>query len=193
MSSVDSSAQISIRLSLSALTVLGIASMAFTLFAQTTTSTGSIHGTVTDPTAAIIRRAKITIKNTDNGRINELMTASVGTYASGALIPGNYLVRAESNGFASVELPVVVQVGVTSSGNIRLKVGQEPQVVEVQASELRVNTEQATVQGVLTTRQIEKLPINGGNFLDLAQLEPGCKFKTLPILIPRKEGLPASP
>ncbi len=111
MSNVSSSTQISISLSLSALIVLGIASMALTLFAQTTIATGSIHGTVTDPTAAIIRGAKITIKNTDNGRINELTTTSIGTYASGALIPGNYLIRAESNGFASVELTVVVQVG----------------------------------------------------------------------------------
>ena len=188
MWSVDSSARISIRLSLSALTVLGAAAMAFTLFAQTTISTGSIHGTVTDPTAAIIRGAKITIKNTDNGRINELTTTSVGTYASGALIPGNYLVRAESNGFASVEMPVVVQVGVTSSGNIRLKLGQEPQVVEVQASELRVNTEQATIQGVLTTQQIEKLPINGGNFLDLAQLEPGVQIQDASNFDPTKGG-----
>ena len=49
--------------------------------------------------------------------------------------------------------------------------------MEVQASDLRVNTEQATIQGVLTTEQIERLPINGGNFLDLAQLEPGVQIQ----------------
>ena len=173
---------------LTVLTLLAITSMPYPLFAQTTIATGSIQGIVTDPSTAIIRGAKITIKNTDTGRITALTTTSGGTYASGALIPGNYLVCAESNGFTSVELPVIVQVGVTSSGNIKLKLGQEPQVVEVQASELRVNTEQAIVQDVLTTRQIENLPINGGNFLDLAQLEPGVQIQDASNFDPTKAG-----
>ena len=47
--------------------------------------------------------------------------------------------------------------------------------MEVNATGVVINTEQATVQGVLTTQQIENLPINGRNFLDLAQLEPGVQ------------------
>src|SRR5581483_5927235 len=65
----------------------------------------------------------------------------------------------------------------TSSGNLQLKVGQQSEVVEVQASEVRVNTEQSSVQGVLTAQQIEALPVNGRNFLDLAQLEPGVQIQ----------------
>ena len=156
--------------------------------AQTTIAAGSIQGVVSDPTGAVVKGAKVTITNPGTGIVLALTTTSSGTYASGALIPDNYLVSAESKGFARVELAVVVQVGVTSSGNIRLKLEQQPQQVEVQASELRVNTEQATVQGVLTTRQIENLPINGGNFLDLAQLEPGVQIQDASNFDPTKGG-----
>ena len=47
----------------------------------------------------------------------------------------------------------------------------------MQASDITVNTEQATVQGVLTAEQIDKLPVDGRNFLDLAQLEPGVQMQ----------------
>jgi hypothetical protein len=67
-------------------------------------------------------------------------------------------VRVEAKGFRSVELPVTLQVSVTSPGNVKLEVGEASQVVEVQASTVQVNTEQTTVQGVVTTQQIEQLP-----------------------------------
>src|SRR5439155_10394077 len=63
----------------------------------------------------------------------------------------------------------------TSSANVKLQVGESTQVVEVHGSEVQVNTEQATIQGVLTQQQIDTLPINGRNFIDLAQLEPGVQ------------------
>jgi len=69
-----------------------------------------------------------------------------------------------------------------------LTVGESAQVVEVQASEVAVNTEQATVQGVLTSQQIENLPINGRNFLDLAQLEPGVQIQDGGTFDPTKNG-----
>jgi hypothetical protein len=83
---------------------------------------------------------------------------------------------------------VVVQVNTTASGNLKLNLGESSQVVEVQASELAVNTEQATVQGVITAQQIENLPINGRNFLDLAQLEPGVQIQDGGTFDPTKNG-----
>src|SRR5262249_25654539 len=55
--------------------------------------------------------------------------------------------------------------------------GNAKEVVEVQDSPLQLNTEQRTVQGVLGEQQIENLPLNGRNFLDLAQLEPGVQIQ----------------
>jgi len=83
---------------------------------------------------------------------------------------------------------IPIEVGVTASGNFKLQLGETGQVIEVQASELQVNTEQASVQGVLDPQQIENLPINGRNFLDLAQLEPGVQIQDGGNFDPTKKG-----
>jgi Carboxypeptidase regulatory-like domain len=158
------------------------------LFAQTTISTGSIQGTVTDPSGAVLGGAKVIITNKATGQTTTTTTTSAGTYTSGALIPGEYKVRIENQGFRTAELLINVQVGVTSTGNVKLNVGEATQTVEVEAETLSVNTEQATVQGVLTTSQIENLPINGRNFLDLAQLEPGVQIQDGGNFDPTKKG-----
>jgi len=158
------------------------------LSAQTTASTGSIQGTITDPSGAVVGGAKVIINNKSNGRLITVTTTSAGAYTSGALTPGDYTIRVEASGFKTTEIPVTVQVGVTASGNARLQVGQANQLVEVQASAIAVNTEQATIQGVLTTQQIENLPINGRNFLDLAQLEPGVQIQDGGNFDPTKNG-----
>src|SRR5437868_3725295 len=115
---------------------------------QTTISTGSIQGSITDPSGAVVSGARITITNKATGQVITTSSSSAGTYASGALIPADYVVRVEAKGFRTSELPVTVQVGVTKSGNVKLQVGEASQVVEVQGSAVQVNTEQATVQGV---------------------------------------------
>src|SRR5579884_912551 len=175
-----------IRFSLLAVLIIAVASPA--VFAQTTISTGSIQGTITDQSGAVVSDARVTIANKATGQTFTVTTTSAGAYASGALVPGNYLVRVEAKGFKTAELPVTVQVNVTSSGNLKLAVGQETEVVEVQGSDVEVNTEQATVQGILTSQQIENLPINGRNFLDLAQLEPGVQIQDGGTFDPTKNG-----
>ncbi|HWO35547.1 MAG TPA: TonB-dependent receptor, partial [Candidatus Acidoferrum sp.] len=157
-------------------------------FAQTTVSQGSIQGTVTDPTGAVVGGAKITITHKTTGQATTTTSSSSGTYSSGGLLPGDYVVRVEATGFKTTELPVVVQVTVTASGNVKLEVGQGSTVVEVQGSAITVNTEQATVQGVLTADQIDKLPVDGRNFLDLAQLEPGVQIQDGQTFDPTKAG-----
>lgn len=156
--------------------------------AQSTVATGSIQGTVTDPNGAVVPGAAITITNQATGQASKLTSSSSGTYASGALIPGTYTVRIEAKGFQTQVLNVPVQVGNTASGNAKLTLGQSTEVVEVTGSAVAINTEQATVQGVLSTQQIENLPINGRNFLDLAQLEPGVQIQDGGNFDPTKNG-----
>lgn len=147
------------------------------LLAQTTVGTGSIVGRVSDPSGAVIAGAKITITNVVSGPEINLTTNSSGSFNSGALIPGDYKTLVSAKGFRSAEVSTVVLLGNTAAVNVNLQIGQENQVVKVQGSEMRVNTEQPAVQGVLTTQQIENLPVNGRNFLDLAQLEPGVQIQ----------------
>ena len=158
------------------------------MFAQTTISTGSIQGTVTDPSGAVVGSAKVTITNQATAQIIITTTSSSGTYASGALLPGEYQLQFEAKGFKTVQMAITVQVNTTASGNAKLPLGEAAEMVEVQASGLTVNTEQATVQGVLTAQQIENLPINGRNFLDLAQLEPGVQIQDGGTFDPTKNG-----
>lgn len=158
------------------------------MLAQTTISTGSIQGTVTDQSGAVVAGAKVTIIDKATSKVIPEATNSSGLYASGALTPGQYVVRVEAPGFKTIELPVTVQVNTTSSGNVKLTIGQSSQIVEVQGSDVTIDTEQATVQGVLTSEQIENLPINGRNFLDLAQLEPGVQIQDGGTFDPTKNG-----
>jgi carboxypeptidase family protein len=156
--------------------------------AQSTIATGSIQGTVTDPNGAVVPGAAITITNKATGQSSKFTSSGSGTYASGALIPGEYSVKVEAKGFQTQVLNVPVQVGNIAAGNTKLTLGQSSEVVEVTGSAVAINTEQATVQGVLTTEQIENLPINGRNFLDLAQLEPGVQIQDGGSFDPTKNG-----
>jgi hypothetical protein len=158
------------------------------LSAQTTISTGSIQGTVTDSSGAVLNGAKVTITNKATGLSTTTTTNGAGAFASGALTPAEYEVRVESQGFKTQNQTVIVQLNTTSTVNAKMSVGESTQVVEVQASEVGVNTEQATVQGILNAQQIENMPINGRNFLDLAQLEPGVQIQDGGTFDPTKNG-----
>ncbi len=170
------------------ISLLCIVFCSLALFAQTTISTGSIQGTITDPSGAVVSAAKISISNKATGRLISVRSTTAGAYTSGALTPGDYALRVEATGFKTSELAVTVQVGVTATGNVKLQLGEATQVVVVQGTQVAVNTQQVTVQGVLTAEQIENLPINGRNFLDLAQLEPGVQIQDGGNFDPTKNG-----
>jgi hypothetical protein len=132
---------------------------------------------VSDPSGAVVSGATITITNVATGQVIELATNSAGSFNSGALIPGKYRTLVSAKGFIAAEAAAAVLLGNTTTVNVKLQIGNEKEVIEVQDSALQVNTEQPTVQGVLSEQQIEKLPINGRNFQDLAQLEPGVQIQ----------------
>jgi hypothetical protein len=169
------------------LVVLAVLFITFSAFAQTTIQTGSIVGTITDASGAVVPNAKVTITGPTGQTIHATTTGS-GTYSSGSLVPGSYTIRVEGKGFKTTQLTSNVQVGNAANGDVKLELGQESTVIEVQGSEIQVNTEQATVQGVLTASQIENLPVNGRNFLDLAQLEPGVQIQDGQNFDPTKAG-----
>jgi hypothetical protein len=161
---------------------------AASLFAQTTVATGSIVGTVTDSSGAVVAGGTAAITDSNTGQVIRVTTNSAGTYNSGALIPASYTVQISAKGFGTVSMRINVLVGNTSSCDIKLVVGGGTEVVDVTSSDLPVNTQQPIVQGVLNSRQIDKLPVNGRNFLDLAQLEPGVQIQDGQNFDPTKAG-----
>ena len=181
------SSRLSARFMLLALVALSALLLSSVAFAQTSISTGSIVGNVTDSTGAVLPNAKVTITG-PTGQTLHATTNGTGSYSLGALIPGVYSLRVEAKGFKTAQLSLNVQVDNAANGSLKLEIGQESTVVEVQGSEVQVNTEQATVQGVLTASQIENLPVNGRNFLDLAQLEPGVQIQDGQNFDPTKAG-----
>jgi hypothetical protein len=157
-------------------------------FSQASISAGNIVGTVADESGAVVPGAKVTITNKATGQQLNSVTNSSGIYNSGPLTPGEYTVRVEAAGFTTTVVSLTVQVNNTSNGNISMHVGSTTTTVEVQATGIQVNTEQATVQGVITTSQIETLPINGRNYLQLAGLEPGVQIQDGAVFDPTKNG-----
>ena len=145
--------------------------------AQSNVQAGSIQGVVTDPQGGVVPHAKVTITNKDTGATLDTTTTSSGTFVSGSLVPGMYSVRVEAPSFKTVTGTYVVQINQVSSATIKLELGASSTVVEVSGQVVAVNTDQAQVSGSLTSQQIENLPINGRNFLDLAQLEPGVQIQ----------------
>ena len=156
--------------------------------AQVSVSTGSITGTVIDPQGGGVPNAKVTISNRESGLNQSLETGSEGTFTSGALPPGHYSVRIEVKNFKSYQTDVAVQVGQIATINARLELGDSSSVIEVTGSAIQINSEQATVQDVLTAADIDQLPVNGRNFLDLATLEPGVQIQDGSTFDPTKNG-----
>jgi hypothetical protein len=145
------------------------------LLAQTV-GTGSVVGIVLDPQGKPLADIKVGITNKATRARMHVTTSAVGWYSSGPIQPGDYMLLVEIKGFNPALLPVVVQVGNVTHADVTMRVGLEAGKVEVPGG-TTVNIEQATVQSVVSGDQMEKLPINGRNFPDLAQLEPGIQMQ----------------
>ncbi len=156
--------------------------------AQASISTGNISGAITDPAGAVVPGAKVTITSKSTGAVTNFTSTGAGTFNSGPIGPGDYTVRLEAKGFKTTAITTAVLVGGTTPLNVQLEVGSEEQVIEVTSEAVSVNSEQSTVQGVLTTKQIDELPINGRNFLEVAQLEPGVQIQDASNFDPTKGG-----
>jgi len=147
--------------------------MVSTLAAQT--FRGTILGTVTDATGAVISGAKVTVKNTATGLERTTQTSADGSYSVPELPIGPYTVSIAQTGFqTSVTNGVVVDVATERRVDALLKTGQANETVEVSGNELpEVQTTSAELGGVLTTQTIENLPVNGRDYQKLIYLNPG--------------------
>lgn len=136
---------------------------------------GSIMGTVTDSTGAVMPNAKVTLKNLDTGLERTATTDETGYYVVTELPIGNYSVTVEQQGFqTAVATGVRVEVAAERRVDITLQPGAMTQKVEVTAEVPLVETTSNVLGGTLETRQVEDLPINGRDFGKLLVLVPGA-------------------
>jgi len=137
----------------------------------------AIEGTVTDPQGAIVQNATVTVQNTATNFSRSTTTNDNGRYRVSQLPPGAYEVKVGAANFkTSIVSGVVTTVGQTLPLDVQLQVGGAAETVTVVGGgEVQIDRTENTVSGVVNTRQIQNLPLNGRNFLDLAQLQPGVE------------------
>lgn len=120
--------------------------------------TGQITGRVTDPTGAVIPNATVRVVSTSTGTERTTTTSNAGDFAVANLLPGEYSVSAESQGFSTFKQNVVVTVGSKVGLDVKLQIGQTGTVVQVAESAVKVNTETQTLGTVIDKTQTTELP-----------------------------------
>jgi len=135
---------------------------------------GTIVGSVVDPSGSLIPNAQITVTNKDTNAARETRSDGAGNYILSFLPAGAYKITASASGFREKTVDnETLQVGQTLRVNFAMEVGNVAEKVEVQASTAALQTENAAVGGVIDGDKIVDLPLNGRNFVQLAQLIPG--------------------
>jgi len=139
--------------------------------------TGAVQGTVTDPQGAVVPNATITAKSNATSLTRTVTSNNEGQYSISQLPPDIYEVRVAAPNFkTSVAREVTVTVGANVPLDFKLEIGGAAEEVTVLgSSEAEIDRVDNEVKGVVGTRQIQNLPLNGRNFLDLAQLQPGVE------------------
>jgi Carboxypeptidase regulatory-like domain len=152
---------------------------------------GSIQGTITDTSGAVVANAAVVVTSTDEGTTRALKTDKAGFYSVGPLNPGPYTLAISGTGYDSLLVKTTIRTGTVTSGDYRLTVGSAETTIEVSATALQVNTDQMGVAAVISREQIDTLPLNGHNILDVAQLQPGVLLQSGQTFDPTKAGYSA--
>ena len=145
--------------------------IAVTALAQT--PTGTIAGTVTDPSGGAIAGAAVTVTETSTNVSKRLTTDAQGRYSVPFVDPGNYVVKIVAGGFTPAsQTGIHVSVSETNLADFKLQVGETTDTIDVSANDQHLDTETSNLSTTIQTRQILDLPDNGRNPFDFASLAP---------------------
>ena len=152
----------------------------FLLFAACVLGTGtiwaqdsSIEGVVKDQSGAVIPGAEITVANLDTSVSRTVVSNSAGLYAVPLLKDGRYRVSCRSKGFSTQQTDIQLQLAQIARVDFQLKIGEVSEVVSVSAEAELVQSKAQDVGQVIDEKRIHELPLNGRNYLELAQLSAG--------------------
>ncbi|MBL8179260.1 MAG: TonB-dependent receptor [Bryobacterales bacterium] len=140
--------------------------------------TGAIDGVIKDESGAVIPGASVSIRNRSTGASRSTKTSQEGAYSAPLLPAGEYEIRVEAKGFRSALMNATVQTGSTTSALIEMQVGITAEVVTIEEAGAQISYDSHKIDGVVTRKQIQELPLNGRSFLQLAFLEPGVSVAT---------------
>jgi len=144
------------------------------LFAQAG-ATGTILGTVTDPSGAVVPNAKISVTNTATKITFQTVTNSAGDFNAPALNPGTYTVSGEARGFQKVVISsFTLTVNQHARVDLTLKPGAVTETVTTTAQAVSLDTDTAELSNLVSQQQVEDLPLNGRNFMQLLLVGAGA-------------------
>jgi hypothetical protein len=136
--------------------------------------TGSIRGTVQDPTSAFVQSASVSAQQAETGLKRSAMTDPSGGYVLLELPVGHYELRVEAKGFQKyIQQGITLNVNETAIIPIHLAVGAESQVLEVNADAQLIQGTVTSLGKTVSEREVLDLPLNGRNFTQLGLLQPG--------------------
>jgi Carboxypeptidase regulatory-like domain/TonB-dependent Receptor Plug Domain len=134
---------------------------------------GVIRGVVNDVSGAIVTKASLRVSQPQFGDARVVGTDASGRYYITNLEPGDYEIEAFAPGFDTEVKLVTLRVGDHLTMNFQLRPGSVHERVLVSSQTSGINTSEFAVTGSVSQIQIQNLPLNGRNFLELARLEPG--------------------
>jgi hypothetical protein len=150
-----------------------LSTIAFTAFAQA--PSGEISGLITDESGSVLPGVRVTLTNQATNAMRLVVSNESGVYVMPAVPPGRYTLKAELEGFRTVErADIGVQVGSSNRIAVTMEVGQLAEIVQVVGGAPMLQTESASIGTVIENRAIVELPLNGRNYLQLASLIPGA-------------------
>lgn len=146
---------------------------------------GSLYGTITDNTGAIVPNAQITVTNVNKGTTTVVQSSTEGFWRADNLIPDTYSVKVESGAFAPSQVEnLELQAGMSQLVNVALQVAGGQQSITVTAEAPALRTDRAEISESLNERSIQALPNLTRNFTTFALLTPGMQRSTFNILGP---------
>src|SRR3989441_789626 len=135
--------------------------------------TSIIRGEITDPQGKLVPKATVTIKNESTGFARTEQTTA-GSFSFDLIPPGDYTVEIEAQGFKKVVLTHVhALVGSPVDASMQLELGTIGETVQVEASAVQINTQDATLGNNFVNRQISQLPLEARNITSLLTLQAG--------------------
>lgn len=153
----------------------------FVLPALAQVQVARVEGSVQDSSGAVIPGAKVSIVNNRTQLRLDTTADAQGYYVFAQLPPSFYTLSAEASGFKKATiLNFEVNLGVTIKQDIKLEVGAVTEVMTVEASSVRVQTTEATIQRAITLRDIDTLPQLARNPIALATYQPGVQIGNSP-------------
>lgn len=161
-------------LCLGKLCTLAACTLFFALSLQGQSFYGSILGTVTDTSGAILPGATVTLTSAEIGFRRTAVTGDDGTYNFVNLVPGTYTVAVEKQGFKkNLRTGITLEVQATLRIDVAMEVGAVQQTVQVSAAPPLMQTENSSLGQVVGAQTVDDLPLNGRNVLNLVSLVPG--------------------